>query len=118
LLSSPEPDTPADFSSDASKRAMTLLNQISLAYKQLYFPEKEDRGKLTDDWRGSLKLRCACVTRDDFGPLATNLKLLLEKADGNAFPWGTNILDFLHLLRHGRILAAIQCSFAPTSNNG
>ena len=36
---------------------------------------------------------CACITRDDFGPLATNLTLLLEKAPDDAYPWATNILD-------------------------
>jgi hypothetical protein len=36
---------------------------------------------------------CACVTRDDFGPLATNLSLLLEKTPDDSFPWATNIID-------------------------
>lgn len=36
---------------------------------------------------------CVCVTRDDFGPLATNLALLLEKSDGEPFPWAVNVLD-------------------------
>ena len=49
-----------------------------------------ERGSIS---RGSRFTLCACVTRDDFGPLATNLKLLLEKADGDAYPWATNILD-------------------------
>lgn len=36
---------------------------------------------------------CVCVTRDDFGYLATNLSLLLEKEDGEPFPWVLNVLD-------------------------
>lgn len=36
---------------------------------------------------------CICVTHDDFGALATDLKLLLEKQDNEAFPWAVNILD-------------------------
>jgi hypothetical protein len=33
------------------------------------------------------------VTRDDFGALATNLKLLLEKEPEGAYPWVVNIID-------------------------
>src|ERR1035437_2528274 len=51
MLSSPEPDAPADLTSDAWQHAVALLNQISLAYMQLYFPEEEDCDKVTDDWR-------------------------------------------------------------------
>ncbi len=36
---------------------------------------------------------CACITRDDFGPLATNLSLLLEKEPDDAYPWAVNIVD-------------------------
>ncbi len=36
---------------------------------------------------------CACVTRDDFGALATNLSLLLEKSPEDAYPWAVNITD-------------------------
>lgn len=36
---------------------------------------------------------CACITRDDFGPLATNLSLLLQKSPEDAFPWAMNIVD-------------------------
>lgn len=36
---------------------------------------------------------CACVTRDDFGAIATNLSLLLEKPPGDAYPWAVNIVD-------------------------
>lgn len=36
---------------------------------------------------------CICLTRDDFGHLATNLSLLLEKAPTEPYPWAVNILD-------------------------
>ena len=36
---------------------------------------------------------CACVTRDDFGPLATNLTLLLKKEPRDSYPWAVNIMD-------------------------
>jgi hypothetical protein len=34
---------------------------------------------------------CICLTRDDYGPLATNLNLLLEKSDDDVYPWVINI---------------------------
>lgn len=36
---------------------------------------------------------CVCVTRDNYGPVATNLALLLEKEDQEPYPWAINILD-------------------------
>jgi hypothetical protein len=36
---------------------------------------------------------CICVTRDDFGPIATNLSLLLEKEEQDSYPWAVNIFD-------------------------
>lgn len=37
------------------------------------------------------------VTRDNFGSLATNLKLLLEKDPADAYPWTVNIIDLANL---------------------
>lgn len=34
-----------------------------------------------------------CVTRDDFGALATDLALLLEKAPDEPYPWAVNVYD-------------------------
>jgi hypothetical protein len=34
-----------------------------------------------------------CVTRDDFGPLAVDLSLLLQKDDTAPYPWAVNIVD-------------------------
>jgi hypothetical protein len=39
-----------------------------------------------------------CVTRDDFGPLAVDLSLLLEKEEEDSYPWAVNILDLESLL--------------------
>lgn len=39
-----------------------------------------------------------CVTRDDFGPLALNLSLLLEKDEEDPYPWVINILDLHNLV--------------------
>ncbi len=36
---------------------------------------------------------CVCVTRDNYGPLATDLALLLEKEDREPYPWAINLLD-------------------------
>ncbi|WP_045688814.1 YecA family protein [Hymenobacter sp. AT01-02] len=36
---------------------------------------------------------CVCLTRDDFGHLATNLSLLLEKEPNEPYPWAVNIWD-------------------------
>jgi hypothetical protein len=38
-----------------------------------------------------------CVTRDNFGALATNLALLLEKDAGDSYPWVVNIIDLGNL---------------------
>jgi transcriptional regulator with XRE-family HTH domain len=38
-----------------------------------------------------------CVTRDNFGALATNLKLLLEKDGHDSYPWAVNIIDLVNL---------------------
>ena len=42
---------------------------------------------------------CICITRDDFGPLATNLNLLLEKGEDTPFPWVINVLDLEFLVQ-------------------
>ncbi len=36
---------------------------------------------------------CICLTRDDYGPIATNLNLLLEKNSDDIYPWVINIYD-------------------------
>lgn len=44
-----------------------------------------------------------CITADDFGVLAVDLSLLLEKQPSDEFPWAVNIFDlesFFYALRH------------------
>jgi hypothetical protein len=41
---------------------------------------------------------CVCVTRDDFGYLAVDLSLLLEKPEDAPYPWAVNIFDLEALL--------------------
>ena len=36
---------------------------------------------------------CVCVTRDNYGPLATFLSFLLEKDENATYPWAVNIFD-------------------------
>ena len=40
---------------------------------------------------------CVCVTRDNYGPLATFLSFLLEKDENAHYPWAVNILDLENL---------------------
>lgn len=44
------------------------------------------------------KIYLICVTRDDFGALATDLSLLLEKKDSDSYPWVPNVFDLQALL--------------------
>lgn len=41
---------------------------------------------------------CVCVSRDNYGPLATDLTLLLEKDKDDQFPWAVNIVDFINVV--------------------
>ncbi len=41
---------------------------------------------------------CICVTRDDFGPAATNLALMLEKEPDAPYPWVVCITDLEYLV--------------------
>jgi hypothetical protein len=41
---------------------------------------------------------CICVTRDDFGPVATNLALMLEKDPDVPYPWVVCITDLEYLV--------------------
>lgn len=40
---------------------------------------------------------CICVTRDDFGPVATNLALMLEKDPDAPYPWVVCVTDLEYL---------------------
>ncbi len=43
-------------------------------------------------------LYCVCVTRDSWGPLATDLELLLAKEPQEPYPWVVNVLDLQALV--------------------
>ena len=43
------------------------------------------------------KAFCICVTRDNYGSLATFLSFLLEKDENAPYPWAVNILDLENL---------------------
>lgn len=61
----------------------------------LYDARGHEVGRLLPD---PSKLTVAvCVTRDNFGPLATNLALLLEKDAPDSYPWVVNIIDLSNL---------------------
>jgi hypothetical protein len=54
------------------------------------------------DGQSIRQVHCICVTADDFGPLATDLSMLLEKKPSDPYPWAVNIFDleaFLKALR-------------------
>ena len=62
---------------------------------QLYDAHGREVGRLLPDpSRLSIAM---CVTRDNFGGLATNLSLLLEKDADDSYPWVVNILDLSSL---------------------
>ena len=44
------------------------------------------------------RTRVVCVTRDNFGPLAVYLSLLLKKDEGDPYPWAVNMLDLRTLV--------------------
>ena len=49
------------------------------------------------------KAYCICLTADNFGSIATDLSLLLEKATHSDYPWAVNIIDletFIEALKY------------------
>lgn len=61
----------------------------------LYAANGQEIGRLLPD--SSKFLVAVCVTRDNFGALATNLSLLLEKNVDDSYPWAVNIIDLFNL---------------------
>lgn len=82
------------------QKAYDQANRIVLKLKAgnvvpLYDARGQEVGHLSPD---QSKLTIAiCVTRDNFGPLATNLSLLLEKDASDSYPWVVNIIDLSNL---------------------
>ena len=54
-----------------------------------------DKGSIVAQLSPKLTNRtfCICVTRDNYGPLATNLAFFLEKKNEEPYPWAINVLD-------------------------
>lgn len=77
----------------------TAYNQTvrlaELTQKNQSFMLYDRRGNEALHLPGGLAERafCVCVTRDSHGSLATFLSPLLEKDDGQAYPWAINIFD-------------------------
>lgn len=64
--------------------------------QKLYSYEYEEIASLNkDDFDNIYTI---CVTRDDFGALATNLSLLLEKDETSPYPWVISITDLEFLI--------------------
>ncbi len=61
----------------------------------LYDARGREVGRLSPD-QSKLPVG-VCVTRDNFGALATNLALLLEKDASDSYPWVVNIIDLANL---------------------
>jgi len=86
------------------QKALVQANRIVRKLKAgdlvpLYDARSRDVGRLLPD---PSKLPIAvCVTRDDFGSLATNLALLLEKDTADSYPWAVNIIDLSNLAEAG-----------------
>ncbi|AEF21579.1 NERD domain-containing protein [Pseudomonas fulva] len=59
----------------------------------------DKKGNLLVDLRREhiTNIYCICITRDDFGPVATNLALLLEKDANAPYPWVVCITDLEYL---------------------
>jgi len=53
-----------------------------------------------------------CVTRDNFGSLATDLSLLLEKEESDSYPWAISILDLLNFVDAWQYLKKSDKDFA------
>jgi len=86
----------------AYEQGLHLKNNITKNKNiQLY----DDKGKSVvqieeNDFRNGVSI--ICVTADNFGSLATDLSLLLNKPDVESFPYAVNLYDF-EILLHGFI---------------
>lgn len=74
----------------------------------------ERRRPIVLDTQGIDNIFCICVTRDDYGPLATSLDLLLEKPDISPYPWVINILAleaFIQGFNHLKLVEKNFCEY-------
>src|SRR6266576_2739520 len=51
LVSTPEPDKPEHFDETLWARARELLNSAFAAYQEIFWPDREELGNLTDEWK-------------------------------------------------------------------
>lgn len=87
----------------AYKRANSLKNNLIDKGTIDLFDKKGNKLK-TLNYESFDQIYCLCITREDFGALATDLSLLLEKEPNSNYPWVANVVDleflidgFLHL---------------------
>ncbi|MDO7846281.1 SEC-C domain-containing protein [Hymenobacter sp. M29] len=76
----------------AFEQAATIQRRLTAGEE---VPLYSDKGELVITLKPEEHTECFCVclTRDDFGHLATNLSLLLEKDPAEPYPWAVNIWD-------------------------
>jgi hypothetical protein len=85
------------FASDRGiQKAYDQAHRIEIALKAGYSPKLYNRsGEVLLDLSAIPidRVYCICVTRDNFGLLASDLSLLLNKDLAYPYPWAINILD-------------------------
>ena len=76
----------------AYEQALRLLRLVKTQKTTILYNKK---GKEVLRLSQSIANRVSCisVTRDSYGPLATDLSLLLEKNKDDPYPWAVNVLD-------------------------
>ena len=72
----------------ANRLAKTLQEE-----KKLYLYDENGTKVLKLSHDETKPIFIICVTRDNFGALATDLSLLLENDEADEYPWAVNILD-------------------------
>ena len=74
----------------AYEQADRVLNKLQAGEEvALYDRNGVEQVRLTS----SMRSFAVCVTRDDYGVMATDLSVLLKKRSGQDYPWVVNILD-------------------------
>ena len=76
----------------AYEQALRLLHLVKTQETTILYNKKgEEKLRLSQSIAN--KVFCIAVTRDSYGPLATDLSLLLEKNKDDPYPWAVNLLD-------------------------
>ena len=81
----------------AYEQADRIRKRLSSAEKIALYDKKGDMvvSLNSDDIEN---VYCICVTRDDYGSLAADLSLLLEKAESDPYPWAVNVFDLENII--------------------